>query len=62
MKYSKEECWLTVAEINHLRRLLGWADGEVGQTPEEMMETVRGLAHVIGPGMTEQAKERRLST
>ncbi len=38
---------LTTAEINHLRRLLGWVACEVGQTPEDMVETVRQIATSI---------------
>ena len=40
---------LTTAEINHLRRLLGWVACEVGQTPEEVIATVQSIARVIGP-------------
>lgn len=34
---------LTQAQVNHLRRLLGWVRCEVGQTPDEIVETMRGL-------------------
>ena len=39
---------LTAAEINHLRRLLGWVACEVGQTPEELIATVRKIAPAVG--------------
>lgn len=34
---------LTQAQVNHLRRLLAWVRGEVGQTPDEIVETMRDL-------------------
>jgi len=41
------DCKLTPAEINHLRRLIGWAACEVGQSPEEMVATVQRIAPAI---------------
>lgn len=38
---------LSASEINHLRRLLGWVRCDIGQTPDEMVETVRKIADVI---------------
>jgi len=38
---------LTPAEVNHLRRLLGWVRCEVGQSPDEMIKTVREIAGSI---------------
>lgn len=35
---------LSDAEANHLRRLLGWVDCEIGQTPEEYKETLAKVA------------------
>ena len=47
------DCRLTEAEINHLRRLIGWVACEVGQTPEELIATVRKIA----PAMQDVSKE-----
>lgn len=51
------DCKLTPAEINHLRRLIGWADCEVGQEPNEMVETVRKIAPAIHDA-SEEGKAR----
>lgn len=40
---------LTKAEINRLRRLLGWVACEIGQTPEELIATARKIAPSVGP-------------
>jgi hypothetical protein len=39
---------LTDAEVNHLRKLLGWIDCEIGQAPDDMVNTVKGVAAKIG--------------
>lgn len=39
---------LSTAEINHLRRLLGWVNCEVGQDPDEMVETMKKIAPGVG--------------
>lgn len=52
---------LTQAETNHLRRLLGWVRTEVGQTPDEIVQTVAGLADkgaVTADGLDASAKAR----
>jgi hypothetical protein len=36
------------SDINHLRRLLGYVRCEIGQSPEEFMETMRKIAPVCG--------------
>lgn len=41
------DCRLTKAEINHLRRLIGWVACEVGQEPDEMVSMVRKIAPAI---------------
>lgn len=41
------DCRLKEAEINHLRRLIGWVACEAGQTPEELIATVRKIAPAI---------------
>ena len=51
------ECRLTNAEINHLRRLLGWVACEVGQTPDELIATVRKIAPAI-QDVSEEGKTR----
>lgn len=40
---------LSVAEINHLRRLIGWVRCEIGQDPDEMLAMLRDLAEKISP-------------
>jgi hypothetical protein len=35
---------LTEAHANHLRRLIGWVRCEVGQTPDELVQTVQSIA------------------
>lgn len=37
------------SDINHLYRLLGWVRCEIGQTPDEMVSTMRAIADKIGP-------------
>lgn len=39
---------LTAAEINHLRRLLGWVSCEIGQSPEELKESLSKMVSVLG--------------
>jgi len=39
---------LSTAEINHLRRLLGWIRCEVGQSPDELVETLKKIAPAVG--------------
>ena len=47
---------LTQAQTNHLRRLLAWVRGEVGQTPQEMVETLRGLGPMPDPSAEAKAR------
>lgn len=35
---------LTSAEVNHLRRLIGWIRSGIPQDPDDLMETVRRIA------------------
>ena len=52
---------LDKAQLNHLRRLLGWARCEVWQSPEEFVETLRSIAPAVGtPGP--EAKQRLAET
>jgi hypothetical protein len=52
------DCRLNEAEINHLRKLIGWVACEAGQTPDELIETVRKIAPAIGPNVSEEGKAR----
>ena len=38
---------LNKAQVNHLRRLLGWVRCEVGQSPDELIATVRHIASKV---------------
>jgi hypothetical protein len=58
MVMSKLNKPLTDAEVNHLRKLLGWVRCEIGQSPEEMVQTVSNIAPAIGPDLSEEAKAR----
>lgn len=48
---------LNKAQVNHLRRLLGWMRCEVGQSPEEMVTMMKGLLPRLGP-VSEDGKQR----
>ena len=39
--------YLTNAEINRLHRLIGWVRCELGQTPEEFVETVKRIGENV---------------
>lgn len=47
-KREHPACTLTAAELNHLRRLLGWVSCEVGQPPDEMVPMVQSIVRQIG--------------
>lgn len=47
------------AQINHLRRLVAWVRCEIGQSPEELVETVREVAEKWDGPISHEA-ERRL--
>jgi hypothetical protein len=49
---------LTDAEVNHLRKLLGWIEGEIGQAPEDMVATLKKIAPAIGPDVSEEGRLR----
>ncbi len=53
---------ITEAELNHLRRLLGWMRCEVGQTPEEQRETMRSIAHALTEYPDEAAQGRLMES
>lgn len=44
---------LSAAEINHLRRLLGWVACEIGQSSGELIETAKRIAPTVGELSTE---------
>lgn len=48
---------MTKAEIAHLKRLIAWVECEAGQSPEEMVTTVRKIALTIGD-VSEEGKAR----
>lgn len=48
---------LSTAEINHLRRLLGWVRCEVGQSPEELIETAKAIAPAVEE-LSEEGRQR----
>lgn len=49
---------LTDTEVNHLRKLLGWIDGEIGQAPEDMLATLKKIAPAIGQDLSEEGRLR----
>ena len=53
-------CTLTAAELNHLRRLLGWVRCEVEMPPEVMVQTAQGLAAAgaFSEGISDEGKAR----
>ncbi len=46
------------SDINHLRRLLGWVRTEIGQAPDELVETMRVLGTKLQPELSDAAKQR----
>jgi hypothetical protein len=52
---------LSDAEVNHLRKLLGWVRCEIGQSPEEMVQTLNSISPAIGPALSEEAKARMVA-
>lgn len=53
---------MSPAQRNHLRRLLGWIRCEVGQTPEEMRETLRSIRHALTEYPDEAAQGRMMES
>lgn len=47
---------LSQSDINHLRRLLGYVRCEIGQEPDEVINTVRGILPYVDPD--DEGKER----
>ncbi len=45
------------SEVNHLRLLLGWVRCEIGQSPEENIETMRKIAPHC-PDISDEGKAR----
>lgn len=52
-----DNCTLKQSDINHLRRLLGWVRCEIGQTPEEFVETVRSISAALSD-ISDEGKAR----
>ena len=48
------------ADMDHLRRLLGWVRCEIGQEPDAMVETVRAVAEKLGHPPIDDAARQRL--
>ncbi|NYT68746.1 hypothetical protein [Pusillimonas noertemannii] len=46
------------SDRNHLRRLLGWVRCEIGQSPDELVATVKSIAPAIGD--IDDAAKRRM--
>lgn len=51
---------LTNAEINHLHRLIGWVRCEIGQTPEEFVETIKWIGEKIDLSETDDKSKKRI--
>lgn len=51
-------CALSTAQVNHLRRLLGWIRCEVGQQPEALVNTVRSILPALGEPQSHEARHR----
>ena len=49
--------WLSMSDENHLRRLVAWVRGDVGLTPEEIVDTVNRITDKTGEP-SEDAKAR----
>ena len=49
---------LTEAELNHLRRLVAWIRCDIGQSPEEQLDTYRKIAHVVDKTLSSEAQQR----
>lgn len=47
------------SDLNHLRRLVAWVQCEIGQSPDELVATVRTVADKLGhPEISPEAKQR----
>lgn len=50
---------LSKSQVGHLRQLLGWVAGEIGQSPEEMAETLKTIASSLSlDKIDDEGKER----
>jgi len=52
---------LSTAEINHLRRLLGWVECEIGQTTDELIATAKKIAPAVGE-ISEEGRQRMIES
>lgn len=48
---------LTNAEVNHLRRLIGWIRSGIPQAPDDLMETVKRIAPALDDPPTDFQKQ-----
>lgn len=48
---------LTNAEVNHLRRLIGWIRSGIPQAPDDLMETVKRIAPALDDPPTDHQKQ-----
>lgn len=55
-KVAVEGTYLSNAAANHLRRLVAWVRCDVGQSPEELVNTIKEIAPAIGE-ISEEAKQ-----
>lgn len=53
---------LTNAEINHLRKLIGWVICEIGPSPEEHIDIVKKIAPAFKDGISEEGQVRLLES
>jgi hypothetical protein len=49
---------LSEAHVNHLRRLLGWVRCDIGQSPDEYVDTMRRIAPYVG--LPDEGAQQRL--
>lgn len=54
-------CNLSRSDVNHLRRLVAWVACDIGQSPEEFVETVRKISEKIGEP-SDYGKQRLLES
>ena len=47
------------SDLNHIRRLVAWVRCEIGQSPAELVATMRGIADELGhPPISDEARQR----
>ena len=53
---------LTEAELNHLRRLVAWIRCDIGQSPEEQIQTYRRIARALDEHISPEAQQRMVES